>query len=141
MAAQSEATEAMGLREAHLPPGDDGQEMERLRHELRELRAHRAVDAAALEEAQKALEDADMNEQRYVEIVRENKRLKADLSSLGDEGFWDSIQTLQERCDEGAELAREAQATLLRLVDAFPSVEPPRELLARLAGFATEAAA
>eukprot|EP00928_Gymnodinium_smaydae_P027279 TRINITY_DN21140_c0_g1_i1.p1 TRINITY_DN21140_c0_g1~~TRINITY_DN21140_c0_g1_i1.p1 ORF type:complete len:2110 (-),score=539.85 TRINITY_DN21140_c0_g1_i1:277-6291(-) len=118
-----------------------GEEVIALQRQLRELQAARAVDTEALEEAQQALEAADLNEQRYVEVVRENKRLKADLGALGDEGFWESIDALQTRCDEGTMLAKESQAVIDQLCSAFPSVEPPRELLARLVQFASAAAA
>eukprot|EP00929_Paragymnodinium_shiwhaense_P083429 TRINITY_DN4445_c0_g1_i1.p1 TRINITY_DN4445_c0_g1~~TRINITY_DN4445_c0_g1_i1.p1 ORF type:complete len:3299 (+),score=1042.55 TRINITY_DN4445_c0_g1_i1:722-9898(+) len=115
-------------------------EVNRLRAELQTIRTARSQDAMALDEAQRALEAADANEQRYQEVMRENRRLKADLSAFGDEGFWDEIETLQKRADSGAGLARESRATLERFLAAFPSMEPPRGLLQQLDQYIAAAA-
>lgn len=75
------------------------------------------------------------------EVMRENKRLKADLSALGDEGFWQAIEVLQIKCDEGAGLAQESLSALSQFVSAFPSIEPPADLLGRLERFAVASVA
>lgn len=114
---------------------------DRLREELAELRIARSGDAAALDEAQRALQEAELTERRYLEVARENRRLRADLGALEEEGFWAEIETLQARSDEGAWLARESKEALERLLAAFPSAEPPTALLLRLGTFAAAAAA
>jgi len=118
-----------------------GGDAERLRKELRELCGAREADTAALDEAQRALREAELTERRYLEVARENKRLRADLSALQDEGFWEEIEALQARSDEGTGLLRESRETIEGLLAAFPSVNPPESLLARIDVFMSAAAA
>lgn len=109
--------------------------------ELRLLQQARGADAEALDEAQRALREAELAEQRFREVARENKRLRADLGALEDEGFWEEIEALQARYEEGLGLARDSKELFERLLGAFPSIEPPSSLLLRLERFTAAPAA
>ncbi|CAJ1429289.1 unnamed protein product, partial [Effrenium voratum] len=63
-------------------------ELQKLKQDLAQLQRARSEDAVALDEAQRALHEAELTEQRYLEVVRENRKLRQDLSALEDEGFW-----------------------------------------------------
>eukprot|EP00439_Symbiodinium_sp_Y106_P014252 s489_g2.t1 len=102
------------LREGAEGPGTEPPEMQRLLQELAELRRARGEDGQALDEAQRALQEAEMTEKRYLEVVRENRKLRQDLSALEDDGFWKEIESLQTRNQEAVGLAKESQEALLR---------------------------
>ncbi|CAE7234317.1 unnamed protein product, partial [Symbiodinium microadriaticum] len=102
------------LREASEGPGTESPETQRLLQELAELRRARGEDGQALDEAQRALQEAEMTEKRYLEVVRENRKLRQDLSALEDDGFWKEIESLQTRNQEAVGLAKESQEALLR---------------------------
>lgn len=118
-----------------------GPDAERLQRELRELQAAHQADVAALDEAGRALHEAELTERRYLEVAKENKRLRAEMGALEDEGFWREIEELQKRNDEGSELLRESKEALHGVYSAFPSLEPPSGLLDRISRFVTAAAA
>jgi len=100
--------------------------------QLRELRAARDADAAALDEAQQALHEAELTERRYLEVAQENKRLKAELNSLQDQGFWQDLEAMHTRNQESMGLLRESKQALTAILAAFPSIEPPASLLVRM---------
>lgn len=120
--------------------GGQDAETVRLEGSLRELQFGREADAKALEEAHKTLHEAELNEKRYVEVARENKRLRAEMGALEDEGFWREIEGLQARGDEAAALLSESREALCSLFAAFPSLEPPSGLLSRIEHHITAAA-
>ncbi|CAE7243722.1 unnamed protein product [Symbiodinium natans] len=95
-------------------PSAEPPEMKRLLQELSELRQARSEDGQALDEAQRALQEAEMTEKRYLEVVRENRKLRQDLSALEDDGFWKEIESLQARNQEAVSLAKESHEVLLR---------------------------
>jgi len=130
-----------GATAATLGQGAAGVELARLREELRQLEAERRADAMALDEAQRALQEAELTEQRYRDVARENKQLRADLSALEDAGFWGEIEALQARGEEAAGLIRESKDMLEQYVTSIPSLQPPVDLLHRLGFFAAAAAA
>jgi chromosome segregation ATPase len=111
---------------------DDSGDVARLGLELQELKMAREADAAALDEAQRALHEAELTEKRYMEVARENKRLRAEMGALEDEGFWREIEALQARADQGNKLLQESREALCSVFGAFPSLEPPSELLLRI---------
>eukprot|EP00933_Yihiella_yeosuensis_P049039 TRINITY_DN455_c0_g2_i1.p1 TRINITY_DN455_c0_g2~~TRINITY_DN455_c0_g2_i1.p1 ORF type:complete len:1580 (-),score=424.29 TRINITY_DN455_c0_g2_i1:582-5279(-) len=123
------------------PASADTEEISRLREELRQVSEARRQDSLALDEAQKALEDAERTERRYLEVARENKRLRTELASLEDEGFWQVIEQLQSRNAEAQTLARESKEVLEQLAAAAPSVAHPTTLIAKLETFQAAAAA
>jgi len=118
-----------------------GPAAERVQRELRELQAAHEADVAALDEAQRALHEAELTERRYLQVAKENKRLRAEMGALEDEGFWREIEALQKRNDEGISLVRESKDALEGVYGAFPSLEPPSGLLGRLSNFVRAAAA
>jgi chromosome segregation ATPase len=122
-------------------PSASNEELRLVREELRKLQLARSQDAIALDEAQRALEDAERTEHKYLEVARENKRLRTEIAALEDEGFWQVIEQLQERNAQAVTLARESKEALQRYATATPSVEFPIALIARLENFAAAAAA
>lgn len=110
----------------------------RLQQEVLELRRARGEDAAALDEAQRALHEAERTEQRYLEVARENRKLRQDLSALEDEGFWQEIETLQQRNEQATSLVRESKEALERMAPA--AAMDVTSLVARLEVFAAPAA-
>lgn len=121
------------------PDASSTAEVQRLQQELAELRRARGEDAAALDEAQRALHEAERTEQRYLEVVRENRRLQQELSALDDEGFWEEIQQLQKRNEQAASLARESKEALEHLAPAAGALDFTG-LIARLDVFSRPAA-
>ncbi|CAK9055858.1 unnamed protein product [Durusdinium trenchii] len=121
------------------PDASSTAEVQRLQQELAELRRARGEDAAALDEAQRALHEAERTEQRYLEVVRENRRLQQELSALDDEGFWEEIQQLQRRNEQAASLARESKEALEHLAPAAGALDFTG-LIARLDVFSRPAA-
>jgi chromosome segregation ATPase len=121
--------------------GGDGAEVECLTMQLRELQFSRAADAKALDEAQTALHEAELTEKRYMEVANENKKLKADLSALHDDGFWQEIEAIHARSDEATALLRDSREVLCSLLAACPSVQPPAHLLSRIENHIAAAAA
>eukprot|EP00930_Biecheleria_cincta_P032429 TRINITY_DN22508_c0_g1_i1.p1 TRINITY_DN22508_c0_g1~~TRINITY_DN22508_c0_g1_i1.p1 ORF type:complete len:4404 (-),score=1151.18 TRINITY_DN22508_c0_g1_i1:37-13248(-) len=117
---------------------EESKEVQRLREELKELQHNRSMDAVALDEAQRALHEAELTEQRYLEVARENKRLRQDLGALEDEGFWQEIEQLQAKQQEAITLTRESKQALERLSAFAPSADPPMVLIERLGRFLTE---
>jgi len=101
------------LRAAQAPSAESP-ELQRLLQELSELRRARSEDSQALDEAQRALHEAEMTEKRYLEVVQENRKLRLSVAALEDEGFWKEIEMLQTRAQEAVSLARESQEALLR---------------------------
>jgi Ca2+-binding EF-hand superfamily protein len=121
--------------------GAESGDVVRLEAALQELRLAREADAMALDEAQRALHEAELTEKRYVEVARENKKLRAEIGALEDEGFWQELESLHARSDEGTKLLRESREALCSLFGAFPSLEPPSGLLARIDRHVSSAAA
>lgn len=113
----------------------ESKEVSRLREELKELQHNRSMDAVALDEAQRALHEAELTEQRYLEVARENKRLRQDLGALEDEGFWQEIEQLQAKQQEAITLSRESKQALERLSAFAPAADPPIVLIERLGRF------
>jgi len=121
--------------------GADGPEVIHLRRLLHELEGERRADSLALDEAQQALREAELTEQRFRDVARENKKLRADLAALEDEGFWKEIEALQARGEEALGLAKESKDALQRYLAAFPSFDPPSgALLNRIGRFVATAA-
>jgi len=114
-------------------------EVSLLQTELRQLRAVHEADVAALDEAQRALQDAEHLEQKYREVAQENKRLRSDLVALEDDGFWRDLEDMHRRNEEGGRLLREAKASISRMVSSFPGTEPPSDLLTRIDEFTVAA--
>eukprot|EP00435_Cladocopium_sp_Y103_P028430 s1636_g7.t1 len=84
-------------------------QQEQLKSEVLELRRARGEDAAALDEAQRALHEAERTEQRYLEVARENRKLRQDLSALEDEGFWQEITSTITATKGGDKLGKREQ--------------------------------
>lgn len=114
---------------------EESKEVHKLREELKELQHARSMDALALDEAQRALHEAELTEQRYLEVARENKRLRQDLGALEDEGFWQEIEQLQAKHQEAITLTRESKQSLQRLSALSPADDPPMVLIERLSRF------
>jgi len=85
-----------------------------------------------LDEAERALQEAEMAEHRCHQVELENRQLRQDIAALHDEGFWEEIQRVQEKYQEAKTLVRESRSALERLAAA----EAPADLMARLDRFA-----
>eukprot|EP00746_Dinoflagellata_sp_MGD_P139334 gnl/MRDRNA2_/MRDRNA2_72809_c0_seq2.p1 gnl/MRDRNA2_/MRDRNA2_72809_c0~~gnl/MRDRNA2_/MRDRNA2_72809_c0_seq2.p1 ORF type:complete len:1239 (+),score=336.78 gnl/MRDRNA2_/MRDRNA2_72809_c0_seq2:260-3718(+) len=130
---------AMGSGAAQAGPPAEGGDAALLR-ELEELRVAREADLAALDEAQRVLREVETTEQRYLDVARENKRLKADLGALNNDAFWDDLESLKQRHIDSTKLLVECKYQFESLCESFPALSPPAELLGRLARFIQEAA-
>ena len=118
--------------------GPSSEDVSRLQQEVLELRRARGEDAAALDEAQRALHEAERTEQRYLEVARENRKLRQDLSALEDEGFWQEIETLTQRNEQAITLVKESKEALERMAPV--AAMDVSSLVARLDVFAAPAA-
>jgi len=91
--------------------------------------------------AQHALREAELTERRYLEVARENRKLRENLEELDQPGFWEEVEALEGRNREGTQLARESKEALERVMEAFPSLQPPAALMERLGHFVAAVAA
>ena len=78
------------------------------------MKAQRAADQRALEEAEAVLKVVEASESKYLKTARENRRLKSEISQLEDDNFWNDLDELQSKVKLAVELLYECKGALAK---------------------------